>query len=361
MTDAAAAVEPDPGVPESAVPGSAVVDAAVPGSAVVDAAVPGSAVVDAAVPGSVVVDEVAPGPDAPPAVTPTRRVRREAGRPAVPTDEAAPSAESIPSAPTRRDARLLRPTATPAEPATAEAVEADAPDFGQAPDLGPPPGAVLASDAVEAPDAAQVSHGAHVWPAPSSSAVDAAPGEPSTVERDAGMAASELPPVDESPSGTAAASSPGTPAARPRGASTESIPDQIAPRRPAPAVDRPPAPIVYQPVASSYIGAMRPPLPEARPRNVPAIASIVLLALAAIGGLAVVLWLARWDQTIAGLVSLVSVAFAAGAFFLAVGGLIVAGQRRTGRVMSAVALAVSIVLVAWLVIVATEQALAILA
>jgi hypothetical protein len=118
---------------------------------------------------------------------------------------------------------------------------------------------------------------------------------------------------------------------------------------------------VYQPVASSYIGAMRPPLPEATPRNVPAIASIVLLALAAIGGLAVVVWLAGWDQTIAGMVSLVSVAFAAGAFFLAVGGLIVAGQRRTGKVMSAVALAVSIVLVAWLVFVATEQALAILA
>ena len=85
----------------------------------------------------------------------------------------------------------------------------------------------------------------------------------------------------------------------------------------------------------------------------PAIASIVLLALAAIGGLTVVVWLAGWNQTIAGLVSLVSIAFAAGAFFLAVGGLIVAGQRRTGRAMSAVALAVSVVLVAWLAFVAT--------
>ncbi len=105
---------------------------------------------------------------------------------------------------------------------------------------------------------------------------------------------------------------------------------------------------------------MRPPPPEARPRNVPAIASIVLLALAAIGGLAVVIRLAGWNQTIAGLVSLVSIAFAAGAFFLAIGGLIVAGQRRTGRAMSAVALVVSVVLVAWLAFVATEQALAIL-
>jgi hypothetical protein len=60
------------------------------------------------------------------------------------------------------------------------------------------------------------------------------------------------------------------------------------------------------------------------------------------------------------MVSLVSVAFAAGAFFLAVGGLIIAAQRRTSRLMSLIAMMVSVVLVAWLVWVATQQALAIL-
>jgi hypothetical protein len=106
---------------------------------------------------------------------------------------------------------------------------------------------------------------------------------------------------------------------------------------------------------------MRPPIPEAAPANIPARAAIVLIGLAAIGGVAVVLWLARRDQTLAGMVSLVSVALAAGAFFLAIGGLIVARQRRTSRVMSLVAMAVSVVLVAWVVFVATELALAILA
>jgi hypothetical protein len=124
--------------------------------------------------------------------------------------------------------------------------------------------------------------------------------------------------------------------------------------------DRPPAPIVYQPVSSSYVGEMRPPLPEAAARNVPARASIVLIFLGAAGGIAVIGWLANWDRTISGMVSLVSVALAAGAFFLAIGGLIVATQRSMSRVLSAVALVVSVVLVAWLVVVATEQALAIL-
>ena len=125
--------------------------------------------------------------------------------------------------------------------------------------------------------------------------------------------------------------------------------------------DRPPAPIVYQPVSSSYVGEMRPPLREAAARNVPARAAVVLLVLALIGGVAVVGWLAAWDRTIAGLVSLVSVAFAAGAFFLAIAGLIVAGQRSTSRTLSAIALVASLALAVWLGFVATVQALAILA
>ncbi len=114
-------------------------------------------------------------------------------------------------------------------------------------------------------------------------------------------------------------------------------------------------------MSSSYVGEMRPRLPEASARNVAARAAIVLIVLALIGGVAVVGWLADWDRTIAGLVSLVSVAFASGAFFLAVGGLIVAAQRSTSRVLSAIALVVSLGLAVWLVFVATEQALAILA
>ncbi|MFB7890761.1 hypothetical protein ACFC1I_00990 [Microbacterium sp. NPDC056044] len=140
----------------------------------------------------------------------------------------------------------------------------------------------------------------------------------------------------------------------------ETFPDQIMPRRPAPFDDRLPAPIVYQPVSSSYVGEMRPSLPEAAPANIPARASIALIVVAALGGLAVVFWLSGWNASIAGLVSLISVAFAAGAFFLAIGGLIVATQRSTSRLLSGIAVVVSIGLVAGLAVVATQQALAIL-
>ncbi|WP_239539717.1 hypothetical protein [Microbacterium sp. B35-04] len=264
-----------------------------------------------------------------------------------------PTSDADQGVPSRRDGRM-HPAASEAEPTlggeAVDVVEAGPGESGRAHERGP----------LDVAPAAEARPAAHAWPAPSSSALAAGAGEPSEVAPDAAIPASASPPTDASPAASASPSS-RAPAAGPRVASDGGIPDQIAPRRPPPPVDRPPTPIVYQPVASSYIGAMRPPLPEARPRNVPAIASIVLLVLAAIGGLAVVLWLAGWDQTIAGLVSLVSVAFAAGAFFLAVGGLIVAGQRRTSRVVSAVALAVSILLAAGLVYVTTERALAILA
>lgn len=201
---------------------------------------------------------------------------------------------------------------------------------------------------------------APVWPAPSSLAAPAPARDAAPVTADAARAASDsasaVPPAaTEAPS----ADRPMAAVARPPRAG--GLPDQIVPRRTAPGDDRMPTPIVYEPVSSSYVGGMRPPIPEAAPANIPARAAIVLLALAAIGGVAVVVWLASRDQTVAGMVSLVSVALAAGAFFLAIGGLIVSRQRGTGRVMSLVALAVSVVLVAWLVFVATDLALAILA
>ena len=203
----------------------------------------------------------------------------------------------------------------------------------------------------------------HVWPAPSSLAADAEARE-APVDPSGSAAASGSPPPEPTEvtlPPPAAPPSESRPPAKDRPPQGEEYPDQIAPRRPASVYDRPPAPIVYQPVSSSYVGEMRPPLPEAAARNVPARASIVLIFLGAAGGIAVIGWLANWDRAVSGMVSLVSVALAAGAFFLAIGGLIVATQRSMSRVLSLVALVVSVVLVAWLVVVATEQALAILA
>ncbi|WP_342000060.1 DUF2510 domain-containing protein [Microbacterium sp. LWH7-1.2] len=206
-------------------------------------------------------------------------------------------------------------------------------------------------------------HAAAVWPAPSSLAEPAAAREEASVDPPSvapeleGSAPAPTPPAASAPR----ASAPHEVATNgSRVAKGETFPDQIVPRRPAPVDDRLPTPIVYQPMSSSYVGEMRPPLPEAAPANIPARASIVLIVVAALGGLAVVFWLSGWNESVAGLVSLVSVAFAAGAFFLAIGGLIVATQRRTSRLMSGIAVAVSIGLVAWLAIVATQQALAIL-
>ncbi|MDT0143890.1 DUF2510 domain-containing protein [Microbacterium sp. PRC9] len=206
-------------------------------------------------------------------------------------------------------------------------------------------------------------HAAAVWPAPSSLAEPAETRDEASVDAPSAMPEPEVPASAPNPQ---VAPGPRPPASREvstngsRAAKGEPFPDQLAPRRPAPVDDRLPTPIVYQPVSSSYVGEMRPPLPEAAPANVPARASIVLMAVAALGGLAVVFWLGGWNESVAGLVSLVSVAFAAGAFFLAIGGLIVATQRRTSRLLSGIAIVVSIGLAAWLAIVATQQALAIL-
>jgi len=203
----------------------------------------------------------------------------------------------------------------------------------------------------------------HVWPAPSSLAADASPGQ-SPAMASSSATPSEPPATEPIQAVPAAADEPASEqqrAASEREREAERTADQIPPRRRASPQDRPPAPIVYQPVSSSYVGEMRPPLPEAAAGNVPARASIVLILIAAAGGIAVVAWLANRDHVLAGMVGLVSVALAAGAFFLAIGGLITAAQRRTSRVMSAVALVASVALVAWLVLVAAGQALAILA
>ncbi|MFF2485601.1 hypothetical protein ACFVSU_04325 [Microbacterium sp. NPDC058062] len=204
-------------------------------------------------------------------------------------------------------------------------------------------------------------HAAAVWPAPSSLAEPAAARDEALADSPPAVPEPEVAPpaptrsVDSTPAASRSGGPDGASAAK-----AESFPDQIAPRRPTPVDERMPTPIVYQPVSSSYVGEMRPPLPEAAAANVPAIASVVLLVVAALGGLAVVFWLGGWNESVAGLVSLVSVAFAAGGFFLAIGGLIVATQRSTSRVLSGLAIVVSIGLVVWLAIVATQQALAIL-
>jgi hypothetical protein len=221
----------------------------------------------------------------------------------------------------------------------------------------------VAAGSPTTPSVAEAPHVAAVWPAPSSLAESAEARDEASVDLpsavpEPGVSASAPPPRVASSLGASAPGEVSTNGSR--AAKGETFPDQITPRRPIPVDERMPTPIVYQPVSSSYVGELRPPLPEASPANIPARASIALIVVAGLGGLAVVFWLGGWNESLAGLVSLVSVAFAAGAFFLAIGGLIVAAQRSTSRLLSGIAVVVSILLVAWLAIVATQQALAIL-
>lgn len=126
------------------------------------------------------------------------------------------------------------------------------------------------------------------------------------------------------------------------------MPDEVISRRASEQIDRQPEPIVYRPVSGSYVGQQGRPLPAPTARNVPARIALVLIPLAALGGASVVLWWGQAAPTVAGVVALVSLTLAVGAFFLAIGGLVVAVQRPTKKATSVVALALALVLVVWL-------------
>lgn len=129
----------------------------------------------------------------------------------------------------------------------------------------------------------------------------------------------------------------------------ERFPDQIV-VRPAAAADddRMPRPLVYHPVSSAYVGELTRSLPEKSARNGAATASLIVSGLSLSGGIAVVWWLSAYDPLLAGTVSMVNLGLAVTAFFLAIGGLVVAVQRPTQKAGSVVALVVSALLTVWL-------------
>lgn len=131
--------------------------------------------------------------------------------------------------------------------------------------------------------------------------------------------------------------------------SAERFPDQIV-VRPAAAADddRMPRPLVYHPVSSAYVGELTRSLPEKSARNGAATASLIVSGLSLLGGIAVVWWLSAYDPLLAGTVSMVNLGLAVTAFFLAIGGLVVAVQRPTQKAGSVVALVVSALLTVWL-------------
>jgi hypothetical protein len=129
----------------------------------------------------------------------------------------------------------------------------------------------------------------------------------------------------------------------------ERFPGQIV-VRPADAADddRMPRPLVYHPVSSAYVGELTTSLPEKSARNGAATASLIVSGLSLLGGIAVVWWLSGYDPMLAGTASMVNLGLAVTAFFLAIGGLVVAVQRPTRKAGSVVALVVSALLTVWL-------------
>lgn len=109
-----------------------------------------------------------------------------------------------------------------------------------------------------------------------------------------------------------------------------------------------PRPLVYHPVSSAYVGELTRSLPEKSARNGAATASLIVSGLSLLGGIAVVWWLSAYDPLLAGTASMVNLGLAVTAFFLAIGGLVVAVQRPTQKAGSVVALVVSALLTAWL-------------
>lgn len=129
----------------------------------------------------------------------------------------------------------------------------------------------------------------------------------------------------------------------------ERFPDQIVVRPVAAADDdRMPRPLVYHPVSSAYVGELTRSLPEKSARNGAATASLIVSGLSLLGGIAVVWWLSAYDPLLAGTASMVNLGLAVTAFFLAIGGLVVAVQRPTQKAGSVVALVVSALLTVWL-------------
>jgi hypothetical protein len=129
----------------------------------------------------------------------------------------------------------------------------------------------------------------------------------------------------------------------------ERFPDQIVVRSAGAADDdRMPRPLVYHPVSSAYVGELTRSLPEKSARNGAATASLIVSGLSLLGGIAVVWWLSGYDPLLAGTASMVNLGLAVTAFFLAIGGLVVAVQRPTLKAGSVVALVVSALLTVWL-------------
>ncbi len=117
---------------------------------------------------------------------------------------------------------------------------------------------------------------------------------------------------------------------------------------------RPPlAPVTYRPPPGSHVTSTRATYIAIEQRNGPARASLILILISLLGGVAVFWFLAGADPALVGVVNLVNGAILLLAFILAVISVIVAVQRPTKKREPVFALVVSSVLIIGTIVVFT--------
>jgi hypothetical protein len=169
-----------------------------------------------------------------------------------------------------------------------------------------------------------------------------APVVPPALRRDARPRVPPHPPAPERSSAP-----PQAPAAVP---DPEPFPDQILDRAPRAFVDRPLPPVTYRPPPGSPSNTMRTTFIPAESKNGPAKASLILILISLLGGVAVFWWLSGANPALIGLVNLINVSILLAAFILAIISLVIAVQRPTRKREPVFALVMSSLLIIGMIV-----------
>ena len=139
----------------------------------------------------------------------------------------------------------------------------------------------------------------------------------------------------------------------------QAFPDQIMDRSPRMGEYRPPlAPVTYRPPPGSHVASTRATYVAIEQRNGPARASLILILISLLGGVAVFWFLMGADPALVGVVNLVNGAILLLAFILAVISVIVAVNRPTKKREPVFALVASSLLIVGTIVVFTLRVLA---
>jgi hypothetical protein len=181
-------------------------------------------------------------------------------------------------------------------------------------------------------------------------AVDAAPSPP----------APSPPPVVKTTEQPSPAVADDVPAERPAAARlAEAFPDQIMDRTPRMGEYRPPlAPVTYRPPPGAHVASTRATYVAIEQRNGPARASLVLILISLLGGVAVLWFISGADPALIGIVNLINGAILLTAFLLAVIAVVVSVQRPTRKREPVFALVMSSLLIVGTIVVFTARVVA---